>query len=125
MMDMKINTNNSNILTNSALNMGTTTNFSLNSTQNNNESNAKQSMANSVSSNKYSNLHQQINSLNQQLNKSSYKVEFDTNSGGHSTWLNIVDTTTGKVVFKIPPEQIRNMIETQGNNSGIALNRHF
>lgn len=36
-----------------------------------------------------------------------YKVEFDTNQGAGRDWINIVDKVTGKVVFKIPPELVR------------------
>lgn len=65
-----------------------------------------------------SNAEQQVNQLKQQLDGSQYTVEFDTKSHAQRGWLNIVEKSTGQVVYKIPPEQIRRWVE---NNSGTAL----
>ncbi|WP_374986247.1 flagellar protein FlaG [Alicyclobacillus sp. SP_1] len=40
------------------------------------------------------------------------KSEFDLSKKAERYWINIMDVTTGQVVYKIPPEHLRKMFES-------------
>ncbi len=123
-MDIKLNSINSSSNSNSIYSVSATNHDANHLTSSNRDAMTQNQTTSSTITNINSNLNQHINTLNQQLNKASYNVEFDTNSGSKPGWLNIVDQTTHKVVFRIPPENIRHLIENQNNPSGIALDHH-
>jgi uncharacterized FlaG/YvyC family protein len=108
--------------------MGGTINNTTNAIGNVSNLNQQKSGDSSNSSYEYSTTANQLKHLNLQLNNSQYSVEFDTKSGSKPTWLNIVDKATGTVVFRIPPENIRKLLENQtnpGNVSGLAVNHRI
>jgi uncharacterized FlaG/YvyC family protein len=50
-----------------------------------------------------------LNGINQKLVNTNLKVEFASNQPAGGIWLNVVDTATGNVVQKLPPESARKL----------------
>lgn len=58
--------------------------------------------------------------LNKRLTDTSTKVVLDPNAPLNHMWLNLVDSNTGEVIEKLPPEGIRQFIETQ-STKGLTI----
>jgi uncharacterized FlaG/YvyC family protein len=65
-------------------------------------------------------LQQGIEKLNQILASSQTKVEMAQDTPPNQIWLNVVDSTTGQVIEKLPPEGLRQFMETH-NAKGLAM----
>lgn len=65
-------------------------------------------------------LQKGIDKLNQILAPSQTKVEMAQDTPPNQIWLNVVDSTTGQVIEKLPPEGLRQFMETH-NAKGLAL----
>lgn len=49
------------------------------------------------------------------------RVEFEHDAKANRIWLNIVDGSTGKVILKIPPEVVRDIVDGQFAEPGLAV----
>jgi uncharacterized FlaG/YvyC family protein len=67
-----------------------------------------------------SNLQKGIEKLNQILASSQTKVEMAQDTPPNQIWLNVVDSTTGQVIERLPPEGLRQFMETH-NAKGLAM----
>lgn len=67
-------------------------------------------------------LNQAVKKLNQQLMQSNLKVEVDQKEPTNQIWLNVVDKTTGQVILRLPPEGLRQSVETQ-LSKGMSINQ--
>lgn len=64
----------------------------------------------------------QLTKLIQQISGSQYTVTFDRQPNAQLSWMNVVDKTTGKVVYEIPPEGLRKWMEKQtGGVAGLSI----
>lgn len=68
------------------------------------------------------NLTQAVDQLNQTLMQSNLKVEVAQKEPTNQVWLNVVDKTTGQVIQRIPPEGLRQSVETQ-LGKGLSINQ--
>lgn len=53
----------------------------------------------------------------------STKVELSYDAESSITWVNIVDTKSGKVIAKIPPESVRKIVDILMNESRMHLDK--
>lgn len=68
--------------------------------------------------------HHQLDKLNETLGSAQYSVQFDTAEGSGHYWLNVVDKSTGEIIYEIPAENVRKWVESysSGHVSGLAVN---
>lgn len=62
---------------------------------------------------------QQFLSLFQEKSSSNLQAEFASDEPSNSVWINVVNSNTGQVVYKFPPESIRQMLE-QHQSQGLV-----
>ncbi|MCL6593869.1 MAG: flagellar protein FlaG, partial [Alicyclobacillus sp.] len=66
-----------------------------------------------------------LGTINQHLAAVSLQVNFDTEAPTDQIWLNVVDPTTGQVVQKIPPEQVRELVAHPQHATGWIVNQRL
>jgi len=66
-------------------------------------------------------LDKHLEALNRDIRHTSLSVEFDTSHGAGKDWLNIVNTQTGEVVYKIPAENIRKLVESGLSTTSLGV----
>lgn len=66
------------------------------------------------------NLQKGIDSINHMLSSQQTKVVLAKDTPPHQIWLDIVNATTGQVIERLPPEGLRQFMETQ-NAKGMAM----
>jgi uncharacterized FlaG/YvyC family protein len=65
-------------------------------------------------------LQKGIEKLNEILAPNQTKVEMAQNAPPNQVWLNVIDSTTGQVLEKLPPEGLREFMETH-DAKGLAM----
>jgi len=65
-------------------------------------------------------LKETVASLNKQLESTQTQVVFANNQPANQVWLNVVDKTSGKVLYEVPAESVRNLESTGVNPQGSA-----
>lgn len=68
------------------------------------------------------NVSKVVSSLNQQFASSSVRAEFASDEKSGEVWINMVDKSTGKVVFEIPSEGVRKLEENGVTKTGLTIN---
>lgn len=63
-----------------------------------------------------------VSSLNQQFASSNVKAEFASDAKSGEVWINMVDKSTGKVIFEIPSEAVRKLAEDGVSKTGLTIN---
>ncbi len=58
------------------------------------------------------NVHKDASVDVQMTSDARLESEFDLSKKAERYWINIMDVTTGQVVYKIPPEHLRKMFES-------------
>lgn len=67
-----------------------------------------------------SQIQRALHLLNQMLAGKGTKIEIDRNAPPSALWFNVVDSVTGVVIERLPPEGIRQFVESQ-NAKGMAF----
>lgn len=67
-----------------------------------------------------SQIQRALHQLNQMLAGKGTKIEIDRNAPPSALWLNVVDSVTGIVIERFPPEGLRQFAESQ-NAKGMAF----
>lgn len=60
--------------------------------------------------------------MQQRLVGAKVWVEFDTSPKAGKDWIDIVDKATGEIIYKIPSENLRKLVENSQGVSGIYVN---
>lgn len=58
-----------------------------------------------------SRLTQAISQTNTKIDEATMKVEFEFDPKSKLYWINVLNKNTGKVIFKIPPETVRKIVD--------------
>lgn len=67
-------------------------------------------------------LADRIQQWNGHLAESQYAVEFDVRPHAGHAWINIVDKKSGKIVYEVPAENVRRMMQANVDNTcGLAF----
>lgn len=70
-----------------------------------------------VTDNNRANLKETLTSINKQLAYTQTQVVYADNQPSNQVWLNVVDKTTGKVLFEVPAQAFRHL-QSSGSGTG-------